>query len=146
EQAHMDAAQAAIDRIVASQSGLRTVANTLAAYDEAVTQINSALYFSGLMEAVHPDAAFRDHAQEMTRKVSAMQTALALNQPVYQALSAIDTSKADDVTRYYLKRQLLLFRLAGVDRDDTTRAQIKKLNDQLTDEQSTFERNIAEGQ
>jgi thimet oligopeptidase len=146
EQAHMDAAQAAIDRIVASQSGLRTVANTLGAYDEAVTQINSALYFSGLMEAVHPDAAFRDHAQEMTRKVSAMQTALALNQPVYQALSAIDTSKADDVTRYYLKRQLLLFRLAGVDRDDATRAQIKKLNDQLTDEQSNFERNIAEGQ
>ena len=145
EDAHLQSAQATIDQIVAAPSP-RTIANTLVPYDEAVQQINAALYFSGLMEAVHPDAAFRDHAQAATRKASAAQTALSLNQPVYRALSALDLSQADPATRYYVQRQLLLFRLAGVDRDDATRARLKQLNDQLTDEQSTFSRNIAEGQ
>jgi thimet oligopeptidase len=82
----------------------------------------------------------------MTRKVNAAQTALSLNREVYQALAAVDVSHADPATRYYVQRQLLEFRLAGVDKDDATRARLKQLNDQLTDEQSTFERNINEGQ
>src|SRR5262249_33350368 len=40
----------------------------------------------------------------------------------------------------------LEFRLAGVDKDETTRAQLKKLSDELTEEQSTFERNISDDQ
>ena len=82
----------------------------------------------------------------MVRKTSAAQTALSLNRDVYQALSALDVSKADAATHYYMKRQLLEFRLAGVDKDDATRAQLKKLNDDLTDEQSMFERNISDDQ
>ena len=42
--------------------GPRTVDNTLANYDDALKQLNSTLYLSSLMEAVHPDAAFRDRA------------------------------------------------------------------------------------
>jgi predicted permease len=41
---------------------------------------------------------------------------------------------------------LLQFRLAGVDKDDATRAKLKQLNDQLTEQQSTFDRNISDGQ
>jgi thimet oligopeptidase len=44
-----------------------------------------------------------------------------------------------------VRRQLLEFRLAGVDKDDATRARLKKLNDQLTEEQSMFDRNISDG-
>jgi thimet oligopeptidase len=141
----LDAARKSIDKILAVK-GARTIDNTLAPYDEAVRQINAAAYFSGLMEAVHPDAAFRDRATAMTRKVSAAQTALSLNQGVYQALAAVPAAQADAATRYYLKRQLLEFRLAGVDKDDATRARLKKLNDELTEEISTFERNINDGQ
>jgi thimet oligopeptidase len=115
-------------------------------FDEAVRQINSAAYFSLLMQQVHPDATFRDHAEQMTRKASAAQTALSLNRDVYKALSSLDLSKADAATRYYVKRQLLEFRLAGVDKDDATRAQLKKLNDDLTEEQSNFDRNISDDQ
>ena len=35
---------------------------------------------------------------------------------------------------------------AGIDKDDATRARLKKLNDQLTNDQLMFERNIADGQ
>jgi len=139
------AAQASIDQVVAVKDA-RTIENTLRPFDEAVRQINTATYFASLMEQVHPDAKFRDSATNMVSKASAAQTALALNRDVYQALSGFDVSKADAATQYYLKRQLLEFRLAGVDKDDATRAQLKKLNDDLTNEQSMFERNISDDQ
>jgi thimet oligopeptidase len=145
ENDRLKAAQRSIDKIVAIK-GPKTIGNTLSNYDEALGQINAALYFSSLMEAVHPDAAFRDRATAMTRKVSAVQTALSLNRGVYQALAGVPISQADPVTQYYLRRQLLEFRLAGVDKDDATRARLKVLNDELTEEQSAFERNISDGQ
>jgi thimet oligopeptidase len=145
ENAKLDAAQRAIDKILAVK-GAKTIDNTLANYDEAVRQIDAAYYFSGLMEAVHPEEAFRDRATAMTRKVSAAQTALSLNRGVYEALAAIPAAKADPATRYYLQRQLLEFRLSGVDKDDAVRSRLKKLNDELTEEVSAFERNINDGQ
>ena len=139
------AGQRSIDTLLAVK-GPRTIENTLAPLDEAFHQINTAAYFAGLMEQVHPDATFRDHATAMLTKASAAQTAIALNHDVYNALGALDLSKVDSVTRYYVTRQLLEFRLAGVDKDDATRARLKKLNDQATEEQSMFDRNISDGQ
>ena len=72
ENEHLAAAQRAIDAVVAVK-GTRTIANTLAPFDEAVRQINSASYFADLMQQVNPDAAFRDNATEMSRKSSAVQ-------------------------------------------------------------------------
>src|SRR5690348_2868369 len=144
ENDRLAAAQRAVDRLVAVKPP-RTVDNTLSAYDEAVRQLNSAAYLAGLMEQVHPQAEFRDHASAMIRKVSAAQTALALNRDVYHALAALELSGADAATRYYVQRQLLEFRLAGVDKDDATRARLKQLIDQLTEEQTTYDRNISDG-
>jgi thimet oligopeptidase len=139
------AGQRAIDTLLAAKAP-RTIENTLVPYDEAVHQNNSAAYLAGLMEQVHPDAAFRDHATAMVTKASAAQTTIALNHDIYAALAALDLSKADAATRYYVQRTLLQFRLAGVDKDDATRARLKKLNDQATEEQSMFDRNISDSQ
>jgi thimet oligopeptidase len=145
ESDRLAAAQRSVDTLLAA-SGTRTVENTLAPLDEAFRQINSAAYFAGLMEQVHPDATYRDHATAMLTKASAAQTAIALNHEVYNALAALDLSKSDAATRYYVERQLLEFRLAGVDKDDATRARLKKLNDQASEQQSMFDRNISDGQ
>ncbi len=145
ENEHLAAAQRAIDQIVAVK-GSRTIENTLAPYDEAMRQLNTAVYFSTLMQQVHPDAAYRDAATAMTTKVSSAQSALSLNRDVYAALSSLDVSKADAATRYYVQRQLLEFRLAGVDKDDATRKKLNQLNDRLTDDQSKFDRNISDDQ
>ncbi len=145
ENDRLAAAQHSIDLLVANK-GPHTIENTLAPFDEAVRQINSAAYLAGLMQQVHPDATFRDHATAMVTKASAAQTALALNHDVYDALASLDLSHADKATRYYVQRQLLEFRLAGVDKDEATRAKIKKLNDHATEEQSMFDRNISDGQ
>ena len=138
------AGQRSIDTLL-SAKGARTIENTLVPFDEAVHQNNSAGYFAGLMEQVHPDATFRDRATLMLTKASAAQTAISLNHEVYNALAALDLSKADAATRFYVQRQLLEFRLAGVDKDDATRARLKKLNDQATEQQSMFDRNISDG-
>ena len=139
------AGKQAIETLLAVK-GPRTIENTLVPYDEAVRQNNSAGYLAGLMEQVHPDAGFRDHATAMLTKVTAAQTAISLNHDIYNALAALDLSKADAATKYYVQRQLLEFRLSGVDKDDATRARLKKLSDQSTEQQSMFDRNIADGQ
>jgi len=143
ESDRLAAGQRAIDTLLAVK-GVRTIENTLVPFDQAVQQNNSAGYFAGLMEQVHPDSAFRDHATAMLTKASAAQTAIALNHDVYNALAALDLSNADAATKYYVQRQLLEFRLAGVDKDEATRARLKKLNDQATEEQSMFDRNISD--
>jgi thimet oligopeptidase len=145
ENDHLAAAQHAIDRLLAVK-GPRTIENTLEPYDEATRENNTAGYFAVLMEQVHPDPTFRDHATAMLTKVSSAQTAIALNHDVYNALAALDLSKADAATKYYVQRQLLEFRLAGVDKDEATRNRIKKLNEQATEQQSMFDRNISDGQ
>jgi thimet oligopeptidase len=145
ENDRLAAAQRSVDELLAVKAP-RTVENTLAPFDEAIRQINATANFANLMQQVHPDAAFRDHGTAMFTKAVAAQAAIALNRDIYNALSAVDLSHADAATRYYVQRQLLLFRLAGVDKDEATRARLKKLIDQATEEQSTFDRNIADGQ
>lgn len=143
ENDHLAAAQREVDKVVAVKGG-RTIDNTLAPFDAAVRELNTAIYLSQLMQQLHPDAAYRDHATAMTTKISGAQTELSLNQDVYQALVGLDVSKADATTRYYVQRQLLEFRLAGVDKDASTRARLKKLQDQLTEDLSNFDRNISD--
>ena len=137
--------QNSIDKLVAVK-GPRTIENTLVPYDEALRQVNTGNYLANMMFQVHPDATFRDRATTMTQKATAVLTALSLNREVYQALAALDLSKTDAATRYYVQRQLLEFRLAGVDKDDATRARLKQLNDDLTGEVTLYERNIADDQ
>ena len=76
ENARLTTAQHAIDQVAAVE-GSRTIETTLTQYDEAIRQLNAAINFSTLMQQVHPDAAFRDHATAMTTKVSSAQTALS---------------------------------------------------------------------
>lgn len=144
ENQRLAAAQRAIDRLV-SVRGERNMENTLRPYDEAVRQINAATYFAGLMQQVHPDVAFRDRATAMATKAGSAQTALSLNRAVYDALRALKPANADAATRHYVERTLLQFRLAGVDKDEQTRARLKKLNEQVIQESSVFDRNIADG-
>ena len=143
ENGRIEAAKKSIDAITAAKGG-RTIENTLQRYDDANRELDSAAYLSYLMQQVHHDAAFRDSATAMIRTISAVQTDLSLNRGVYDALSGLDLSAADATTKFYVARQLLLFRLAGVDKDEATRTRLKKLSDDLTEETSAFERNVSD--
>ena len=140
-QMHLAAARDAVGALVAAD-GSRTVANTLAPYDRAVWHLRMAGSQAHVMFMVHPLAGVRDAAQAISQAVSAEGVALSLNQEVYRALEAVDAGAEDEATRYYLERTLLGYRLAGVDRDEATREQIRSLADRMTELGMQFSRAV----
>ena len=134
----------ALDGLLAVE-GVRTIENTLRAYDDAVAELGAVGSLTGLMHSVYPDKPVRDTAQILLQKISQAGVELSLNRDVYQALYQINASGADAATKHYLDRTLLQYRLAGVDRDDATRAKLKELQDQATLASLNFGRNVQEG-
>ena len=125
--------------------GPRTPENSLRLYDVAVEQLNLAGAQAGVLNSVAADTAVRDQAQEEAQRVSQAGTALSLNRDVYLALSEIDIAGASEATKHYVERTVLSYRLAGVDKDDATRAHLNKLHEKATELSLQFSRNIQEG-
>src|SRR5581483_12047914 len=139
----LELSKQAVDRLI-NVKGVRTIDNTLVPYDDAADEIATAAMQAGLLNAVHRDKAVRDLTQKLAQTVSSAQTDLSLNQKVYKALSALNVSGADPGTRHYVERTLLEYRLAGVDKDDATRARIRALQDKITELALAFNRNVSE--
>jgi thimet oligopeptidase len=139
--AHLSAAQDALARLLAVK-GKHTIANTLRAYDDLLLHLDSALFQTDLIQNVHADEAFRAVAEEGNQKAAAFANALSLNHEVYVALASMETTDADEETRYYVEKTLRDFRLAGVDKDEATRKQITALRDDLVKIGQDFSRNI----
>jgi thimet oligopeptidase len=123
-------------------NGTRTIDNTLRPYDEVLLELDAAGSQAGLIQAVHPDEQLRRAAEEISQKASALATELSLNRGVYDALAALDVKAADPETQYDVQRTLRDFHLAGVDKDEATRARIKQLRDELVLIGQDFDRNI----
>ncbi|MBV8145917.1 MAG: peptidase M3, partial [Gammaproteobacteria bacterium] len=138
--AHIQQADADIARVVAVKGG-HTIANTLRPYDDAVNELSLAGSQSQVLYGVGATRELRDKAQALTQEANAALIALSLNQEVYRALAALP-APPDGATRHYLEHTLLEYRLAGVDRDDATRARIKALQDRITELGLTFERTV----
>ncbi len=137
---HLASADADIAQLLAVK-GPRTPENTLVPYDAAVGALTDAQSQAQMLYGVGASAELRNKAQQLTQSVAAALAALNLNQPVYKALVAIP-SPSDAATRHYLERALLEYRLAGVDKDDATRAKIKALQDRITEQGLAFERTV----
>jgi thimet oligopeptidase len=126
-------------------AGPRTPENSLRLYDVAVEQLNLAGAQAGVLNSVASNEAVRDQAQEEAQRVAQAGTALSLNRDVYAALSGIDLTGASGPTWHYVERTLLSYRLAGVDKDDATRAHLNQLHEKATLLSLQFSRNIQEG-
>ncbi len=138
------AAEAAIAELVALE-GPRTVENSLGLYDVAIEQLNLAGAQAGVLNSVAADKEVRDRAQDEAQRVAQVGTALGLNRHVYEALSGIDLTGASEATVHFVTRTLLGYRLAGVDKDDATRAHLEHLHERATRLSLEFSRNIQEG-
>jgi thimet oligopeptidase len=140
----LDAEKADTDKLLAI-TGQRTIENTLRPFDDAQNELSIAGNNAFLLYSLADAATLRDKGQAMTAKVSAAGTELSLNQAVYKALAAIPLPANDPATRHYLERTLLEYRLAGVDKDDATRARLHALQDKITNLSLKFGRNVADG-
>ncbi|HTZ60204.1 MAG TPA: M3 family metallopeptidase [Acidobacteriaceae bacterium] len=142
-QGRLDRQNRQIEDLLAVQ-GQRTLENTLRPYDDAVATLSAAGSLASLLDSVYPDKAVRDKARELTQAVAEAATALSLNQDVYRALAAIDMASADPGTAHYVSHTLLNYRLAGVDKDDATRAHLRKLSDKAIEISLFFAKNVQE--
>jgi thimet oligopeptidase len=134
----------ALDRLHAAPAP-RTLENTLRAYDDAIAELAVAGSETGLLHSVCEAKEVRDASEDLLQKIAQAGVELSLNRDVYQALAQIDGGAADGAAQHYLDRTLLQYRLAGVDKDDATRARIRELQDQATLLSLTFARNVQEG-
>lgn len=141
--AHLAEEQKYVDVLLAVK-GPHTLENTLRPFDDAQNELIVAGAEAYLMSAVASEKEVRDAGQSLAQQVQEANTALSLNQDVYRALTAVDVSTADPAARHYMDRTLLEYRLAGVDKDAATRAEIKKLQDRVTGEALKFGRNVQE--
>lgn len=139
----LDGHKASLERLLAATE--QTLDTTWRPYDDAIAALSQAGSECGLLDSVHPSKPVRDKAQQLAQRVAEAATALSLNQDVYRALAAVDASKADDATKHYMERTLLQYRLAGVDKDDATRAKLRELQDKATLLSLTISRNVQEG-
>ena len=142
--ARLAAVKADIDKMTAV-TGEHTVANTVRPYDDALNELSLAGNEAYLMYAVGDAAPLRDKGQALVAKISSVQTDLSLNQAVYKALAAVPLPADDPATKHYVERALLEYRLAGVDKDDATRAKLRQLQDKITEQSLVFGRNVADG-
>lgn len=122
--------------------GARTEANTLTPYDDAMANLTLASNQAGIMFEVHADKAIRDKAQELVQVIAKEAADVSLNHDIYAALQGVSTAKADGATKHYVERSLLEYRLAGVDKDQATRDEIKKLQDKATELALKFSRTV----
>ena len=99
--------------------GPRTLANTLQPYDDALNLLEQAGSQSLLISGDRPNKATRKPPKCM-QDVSAYATELSLDRGVYDAIAALDVSKADAERRSSTSRARCATS-PGVDKDDATR-------------------------
>jgi thimet oligopeptidase len=135
--------------VLLAVDGPRTPENTLRLYDAAIEQLTLAGAQAGVLNSVAADKSVRDQAQLDAQRVAMAGSALSLNRALYEALAAIDIENANPpvsaATRHFVKRTLLGYRLAGVDKDQATREHLQSLHEKATRLSLEFGRNIQEG-
>ena len=142
--ARLAAHESALSALLAVE-GARTPENSLLLFDKAIQELSLAGAQAGILNSVARDKAVRDQAQTEAQRVAMAGSALSLNREVYDALTAIELEGASPATKHFMERTLLGYRLAGVDKDQATRARLQALNEKATMLSLEFSRNIQEG-
>ena len=126
------------------RTGAATIAGDYQRFDSLYNLLSDTAGQMYLVSQTNVAASVRDAGQKCSERMSAVLTDLSLSRAVYDRLAAIPKADVDESTRFALDKQLLDYRLAGVDRDAATRAQIAQLNKTITEVGLEFDRNISE--
>ena len=100
---------------------------------------------ASLIAAVHPEKTVREAAEACERDVQKLDADVSLDRALYEALAATDVSQLDALGRRALSKTLRVFKRAGVDRDDATRAKLKQLSEDMVRVSQDFSRAIRDG-
>lgn len=118
-------------------------AAALNALNEMGIALDLAASEASLFFAVHPDKAVREAAAQCEQQTEALRTEISLDRRLYDAIAGLDAAKLPADEQRLIKLTLRDFRLAGVDKDEATRARITKLKEELVTVGQSFEKGIA---
>ena len=130
------------EKALEARKGPATLAGDYKAYDTLNLVVGDAANEMYLLSQTSTVKEVRDAAEACLPKLSDLGTAIGLSRPIYDRLAAIPTKGLDAKSAFTLKKQLTNYRLAGVDKDEATRAKVKQLNTEITEAGILFEKNI----
>jgi thimet oligopeptidase len=125
-----------------ARKGPATVKDDFAAFDILLLGLGDGSNEMYLVSQVSPAKDARDAAEACIPKLSDLSTAISLSRPIYDRLAAIPVAGLDDKTDFTLKKMLTNYRLAGVDKDEATRAKVTALQKEITEIGLKFGANI----
>ncbi|MFO0588096.1 MAG: M3 family metallopeptidase [Polyangiaceae bacterium] len=122
-----------------------TYESTIGAFDDIVSELNSAGEFPYLMGVAHPDAAVREAAKSCEPKTDKFLTNLWLDADVAAVLKAYaaKSEKLEGERARLLADTLRDFRRNGFDLPPEKQARLRELNEQITNRGQEFTSNIA---
>lgn len=124
--------------------GVPKVETILEPLNDIERRIADGSSYASLMENAHPESSMRDIAAQCTSAWSDLATRLSLSNPIYLAVNNTSVEHEPSDTQRYRYLTLQNFHLAGVDKDEAVRHQIRSLNDQITQLGQEFDKNILE--
>lgn len=139
-------ADAAVQKIVAVPNGQRTWENTVLAIDDFSTKLDNDTSLFVFMQFVSTDATQRDDASTADEQITNWLSATFRREDLYKAVKEYADSKPqlDPVRQRYLDILLRDFRRAGLALSAADRAELQKLDDQMTKLGIDFGTNIRE--
>lgn len=131
-------------RELEARKGTAGIDSDFAAFDTLTLVLGDASSEMYLISQSSPVKAVRDAAEACVPKLSDAGTGVMLSRPIYDRLNAIPTAKLEAGTGFSLQKMLTQYKLAGVDKDEATRAKVAALQKQITETGLAFEKNIRE--
>jgi len=125
-----------------SRKGKASIDTDFAAYDTLSLILGDGSSEMYLISETSPVKEVRAAAEACLPKLSDAATGVNLSRPIYDRLAAIPTAKLDAKTGFTLKKMLTNYKLAGVDKDDATRAKVTQLQKEITETGLLFAKNI----
>jgi thimet oligopeptidase len=120
----------------------RAQENTLEPFNRATIAVTSVRMKMALFEAVHPDKKIRAAAEKSLQKLIAFFSKTYLRPDLYEAIKRVSLTGLDKEAVRYREKELMDFKLTGVDKPEKVRNEIKRLMDRELKLGQAFDRNI----
>ncbi|PZU59615.1 MAG: peptidase M3 [Sphingobium sp.] len=127
-----------------ARTGKATMARDFADYDTLGLVLGDGSGEMQLVSETSTSKPVREAAEACVQKLSDAITAVGLSRPIYDRLSAIPHKGLDAKSAFTLDKMLTNYKLAGVDKDDATRAKVAQLQKEITETGLLFSKNIRE--
>lgn len=117
----------------------------LSAINDLDLILDRQMNLAGLYANVHPNVEIRSAAEQCEQNFVSLISEISLSRALYNHIAAIDVTELDNEDQRYVTHMLRDYQRSGVDKDDTTRARIKALNEEINLIGQEFDKNVREG-